>query len=70
MAALRFDPNNTDDDIKHNINNFAITVFSDNLESRLLAQLRQISFVKLAQKKHEDLKSSQVPIIIYGEDAN
>ena len=54
--------------LSFNLNGFAITVFSDNLESRLLAQLRQISFLKLAKQKHQDLNNSLVPIIIYGED--
>ena len=70
MAALRFAINTDDGATNHNINNFAITVFSNNLESRLLAQLRHRSLIALAKTKDEykNLKSPQVPIVIYGED--
>ena len=67
MAALRFVPNEKRQHIRNNINNFAIAVFSNNLESKLLAQLRQKSFIKLAKEKYPDLDESQVPIVIYGE---
>ena len=69
MAALRFVPNKISHKVKHNINNFAIAVFSNNLESKLLAQLRHKSFIRLAKKKYPDLDDSQVPIVIYGENS-
>ncbi|OGT47261.1 MAG: hypothetical protein A3E82_06655 [Gammaproteobacteria bacterium RIFCSPHIGHO2_12_FULL_38_11] len=52
--------------LKCNLNGTAhITVFSDNLESRLLAQLRATDLQKRLEEKYPDQKPIIVPISIY-----
>ena len=63
MAGLRLPEKK--EDIK---DNFAIAVFSDNDESRLLAQVRRYSFFLEAKKRYPGIKLADIPIKIYGEE--